>query len=170
MTLVESLQRDGFVKVPNLLTPNMLLALRDASSYITSRARQGKWPYIRTVPRQFPPWGSTPPAEEDGGIWGVQHLLHPDMPARDTFAELYFSDAVLDVVKQLVGLEADEKGDDKLVMELFNLLVSPSGGRDFELCWHRDDIRPDISPEDEAKQLAEKSPEGRQLRFTMTIR
>jgi len=170
MALLESLQRDGFVTVPNLLAPNMLLALRGASSYITFRARQGKWPYIRTVPRQFPPWGSTPPADEGGGIWGVQHLLHPDMPARDTFAELYFSDAILDVVKQLVGLEADEKGDGKLVMELFNLLVSPSGGRDFELCWHRDDIRPDISPEDEAKQLAEKSPEGRQLRFTMTIR
>jgi hypothetical protein len=85
------------------------------------------------------------------------------MSVRDTFAELYFSDAVLDVVKELVGLKDDEKGSDKLVMELFNLLVSPAENQDFELRWHRDDVKPDVSPEEEERQLKEKSPEGGQL-------
>ena len=42
---------------------------------------------------------------DEHNIWGVQHLLHPDMTVRATFAELYFSDAILDVVKELVGPE-----------------------------------------------------------------
>lgn len=159
---LEALCRDGYVKIPSLLAPHMLLALRGAAAYTTQRARDGKWPHIRTVPKQFPPWPSSPPPE---GIWGVQHLLHPDMPVRDLFAEVYFSDAVLDVVKDLLG----GVRDDELVMELFNLLVSPSGERDFELCWHRDDIRPDLSPEEEAQQLEDKSPAGRQFHAQYNI-
>lgn len=155
--------------MPKLLPPHLLLASQAASKYATGRAREGKWPHIRTVPRQFPPWPSTPPPEDQGGIWGVQHLLHPDMPVRDTFAEVYFSSVILDVVKQLLGVEPGEKGDDKLVMELFNLLVSPSGGKDFELSWHRDDIRPEVSVEEEEKQLADKSPDGRQLHAQYNI-
>jgi hypothetical protein len=163
--LLEALQRDGFVKVPSLVAPHMLLALRGASAYVTQRARDGKWSHIRTVPKQFPPWPSTPPPDTEGGIWGVQHLLHPEMPVRDLFAEIYFSDAVLDVVKQLLG----GVSDDELVMELFNLLVSPSGGKDFELCWHRDDVKPDVEPEEEARQLEEKSPAGRQFHAQYNI-
>merc|ERR1712098_168249 len=146
----------------------MLLGQKAASKYLTDGARQGKWPFIRTVGKQYPPW----PRWEQGdshNIWGVQHLLHPDMNVRDTFAELYFSDEVLDVVKELVGLKDDPKADDKLVMELFNLLVSPSDSKDFELCWHRDDVRPDVSPEEEAKQLKDKSPDGHQLHAQYNI-
>ena len=47
------------------------------------------------------------------------------MPGRDTFAEIYFSDVILDLVKELVGLEGTQNDDEMLVMELFNLLVSP---------------------------------------------
>lgn len=165
---LDALQRDGYVVVPNLLDKHMLLGQKAACKYLTDSARQGRWPFVRTVPKQYPPW----PKFEKGdhhNIWGVQHLLHPDMTVRDTFAELYFSNEVLDVVKELVGLKHDEKADEKLVMELFNLLVSPAENRDFELCWHRDDVRPDISPEEEARQLKEKSPKGGQLHAQYNI-
>ncbi len=91
------------------------------------------------------------------------------MKTRDTFAELYFSDEILSIVKELVGLQDDPQGYDKLVMELFNLLVSPAEQQDFELCWHRDDVRPDVSPEEEERQLKEKSPNGRQLHAQYNI-
>jgi Phytanoyl-CoA dioxygenase (PhyH) len=165
---LDALQRDGFVVIPNLLDKHMLLGQKAACKYLTDGARQGRWPFVRTVPKQYPPW----PKWEKGdhhNIWGVQHLLHPDMTVRDTFAELYFSDAVLDVVKELVGLKNDEKADDKLVMELFNLLVSPAEKQDFELCWHRDDVRPDVTPEEEDRQLKEKSPGGAQLHAQYNI-
>lgn len=158
--LLDALRRDGFVVVPNLLDKYMLLGLKAACKYTTDAARQGKWPYVRTVPKQYPPW---PKWTEGTNIWGVQHLLHPKLLARDTFAELYFGDSILDVVKELLGLKSDSNADDKLVMELFNLLVSPGQSRDFELCWHRDDVRPDVAPENEETQLNEKSPYGRQL-------
>ncbi|KIX10025.1 uncharacterized protein Z518_01106 [Rhinocladiella mackenziei CBS 650.93] len=163
---LDSLRKDGFVKIPNLLPPQLLLAMKASCKYTTERARQGKWPYVRTVPKQYPPWQEWKPGDN---IWGVQHLLHPDMNTRDTFAELYFSDEVLSVVKELIGLKDDPQGDEKLVMELFNLLVSPAEGQDFELCWHRDDIRPDVTPEVEEKQLREKSPQDQQLHAQYNI-
>lgn len=54
-------------------------------------------------------------------------------------------------------------------MELFNLLVTPTGGSPFSLTWHRDDIRPDLSPEAEAAELAAKSPAGAQLHAQYNI-
>lgn len=164
--LHDLLQRDGYVKIPNLVTSHLLLALQAACKYQTERARNGKWPYVRTVPKQYPPWQLWKPGDN---IWGIQHLLHPDMPIRDVFAELYFSDQVLDVVKELVGLDVNGTTDDQLVMELFNLLVSPAENQDFELCWHRDDVKPGLSENEEAKQLAEKSPGGRQLHAQYNI-
>ena len=160
--LLDALKRDGYVVVPNILDKHMLLGLKGACKYTMDGARQGKWPSVRTVPKQYPPWQ---PFKVGDNIWGVQHLLHPNMVARDTFAECYFGDPVLDVVKELV----DVKSDDSLVMELFNLLVSPAGNEDFELCWHRDDIRPDVTPEEEERQLKEKSPEARQLHAQYNI-
>ena len=144
----------------------MLSALRVASKHTADNARQGRWPHVRTVPKQYPPWQDWKPGDN---IWGVQHLLHPEMSARDSFADLYFSQEVLSVVEELVGLKGDPEADDKLVMELFNLLISPADNTDFELCWHRDDIRPDVSPEEEARQLSEKSPNGQQLHAQYNI-
>jgi hypothetical protein len=167
--LLDALQRDGFIRVPSLLSHLQLSTLRIAAETIILLARKGEWPHVRTVPKQFPPWPTKPPDEKDGSIWGVQHLLHPSMPARNAFAELYFSDALLDIVKELVGQKDGDDSDDALVMELFNLLVSPTGKRDFELCWHRDDIRPDLEPEEEQRQLDEKSPRGRQLHAQYNI-
>ena len=147
--LLDTLQRDGFVRIPSLLTHLQLSTLRAAAETATQLARKGEWPHIRTVPKQFPPWPREPPDEKDGSIWGVQHLLHPSMPGRNVFIELYFSNALLDIIKELVGQTDTPNGDGMLVMELFNLLVSPTGKRDFELCWHRDDVRPDLDPEEE---------------------
>jgi hypothetical protein len=171
---LDALRRDGFVKIPNLLPQHVLLAMQASCKYTTDRARQGKWPHVRTVPKQYPPWREW---QAGDNIWGVQHLLHPDMNTRDTFAEVYFGDPVLDVVKELLGLKKeknhDDDGDDHLVMELFNLLVSPGQGEDFELAWHRDDVRPDVTPDEEARQLAEKSPQqhdgGQQLHAQYNI-
>lgn len=162
-----SLLRDGFVHIPSLIPEKQVASLREAASHITSLARKGQWPHIRTVPKQFPPWPSTPPPASEGNIWGVQHLLHPEMPGREEFSKLYFSPDVLAVVEQLLGLKsanstasASEKKE-RLVMELFNLLVSPTN-KDFELRWHRDDVPtpPELSAEDELRQIQAKSPPG----------
>jgi hypothetical protein len=92
--------------------------------------------------------------------------MHPDMPGRDEFAALYFSDAVLGVVEQLLGLKSRQHNNDNgadedepLTMELLNLLVAPTKV-DFALRWHRDDIPtpPTLTPEEELRQLHLKSP------------
>ncbi|OAX79420.1 hypothetical protein ACJ72_06258 [Emergomyces africanus] len=158
-----ALQRDGFVVIPNLLSPSQLTTLRAAASHASDLGRSGKWPHIRTVPKQFPPWPSTPPPAEEGGIWGVQHLMHPEMPGRDEFAKLYFSPRVLEIVEELVGVKKSDKSEQEpLTMELLNLLVAPTHVP-FALRWHRDDIPtpPTLSPEDELAALKLKSPPDR---------
>lgn len=144
--LLTSLNRDGFVRIPSVLSPDDLSALRAAAARITALARSGKWPHIRTLPKQFPPW----PSSAEHGIWGVQHLLHPSQPDQSLFLRSYFSDSIISPVKQLL-----ECSEDELVMELYNLLVRPDA--DFALRWHRDDIGPDASAEEEEKRLGEPS-------------
>lgn len=155
---LEALQRDGYVVVPNLLTPSEVEAYRAAATKATTYTRTGNWPHFRTVPKQFPPWPTTAPPASEGGIWGVQHLLHPEMPGREAFASCYFSPKILAVAEELLGVS--EK-DDALVMELFNLLVAPET-KDFELRWHRDDIAETATAEEEIEQLAARAPGGRQ--------
>ena len=161
---LDALKRDGFVVIRNLLTPTEIYHYRSVATAATTQTRAGNWPHFRTVPKQFPPWPSTPPPASEGGIWGVQHLLHPSMPGRSSFAACYFSDAILAVAGELMGVSAPAAGEDTeepLVMELFNLLVAPET-KDFELRWHRDDIPETASAEEEVEQLAKKSPGGRQ--------
>lgn len=142
-SLLERLQSDGFVIIPSAISQEQLGALREAAQSTTELARAGKWPHVRTVPKQFPPWPL--PATEEG-IWGVQGLMHPSLPAHRAFTRLYFSDAVLAPTKELL-----QCGDEDLVMELCNILVRPDS--DFELRWHRDDIPAAASPEEEAERL-----------------
>ena len=139
-----SLARDGFVRIPNVFAGEELETYRKAASHATELARAGKWPYIRTLPKQFPPWSQDP----SQGIWGVQHLLHPDMPARTTFAQSYFSDKMLETITGLLQCKRDD-----LVLELYNMLVRPD--RDFALRWHRDDIPPEFTAEEEMERLKE---------------
>lgn len=154
---LEPLQRDGFVVIRNLLTPEEVTHYRTTATEATTLTRAGTWPHFRTVPKQFPPWPTTPPPASEGGIWGVQHLLHPEMPGRSSFASCYFSPAILAVAEELLGTKPDS---DELVMELFNLLVAPE--KDFELRWHRDDISEHASAAEEVELLAAKAPGGKQ--------
>jgi hypothetical protein len=141
---LEDLSRDGFVIVPHALTGEKLELLRAASQHAASLARAGKWPFVRTLPKQFPPWSAE---DRSNGLWGVQHLLHPDMPSTALFAESYFGDLVLAPAKQLLQCT-----DDDLVMELYNLLIRPD--HDFALRWHRDDVPGTASAEEELQRLA----------------
>lgn len=143
-SLLTALERDGYVLISSILTQSELKTLGSACDQVTGLARTGQWPYIRTLPKQFPPW----PSDPSNGIWGVQHLLHPDLPHHDFFSSNYFSGAVVDIVKTLLQCEEED-----LVMELFNLLVRPD--RDFELRWHRDDVAETASAEEEMERLKE---------------
>ena len=143
-SLKAQLDSEGFVIIPSPFPESQLSSLRTACHQARSLAESSQWPHLRTLPKQFPPWSSSPA----DGIWGIQHLLHPDMPSRDIFAASYFSSAIVNPVKELLS----PCSDDDLVMELYNLLVRPS--RDFELRWHRDDIPPTASAGEEMQRLA----------------
>lgn len=138
------LERDGFVTVPNALSDSDLQSLRACCHRSASLARIGQWPYFRTLPKQFPPWTD----DASQGIWGVQHLLHPDINDGDEYAASYFNDTVVDSVCALLQCERSQ-----LVMELYNLLVRPD--RDFALRWHRDDIAPELPAAEELARLQE---------------
>lgn len=138
-----ALDRDGFVVLSASLFPSFELeALRAAASRMTSAARTGKWPYIRTLPKQFPPW----PQDASNGIWGVQHLLHPSNPDHLTFAKSYFDSELLKYVAALIGCKEDD-----LTMELYNMLVRPD--KDFSLRWHRDDVPASATADEEMERL-----------------
>ncbi|KAF2466418.1 uncharacterized protein BDR25DRAFT_293913 [Lindgomyces ingoldianus] len=140
---LKSLERDGFVVLPASLFPSFDLdTLRSAAARLTAAARAGNWPYIRTLPKQFPPWTS----DASNGIWGVQHLLHPSNPDHLIFARSYFDAELLEYVRVLIGCEEDE-----LTMELYNMLVRPE--RAFSLRWHRDDIPATATSEEEMDRL-----------------
>ena len=139
-----ALDRDGFVRIANAFGEEDVEKFRAAASRATKLARAGKWPYLRTLPKQFPPWSQNP----SEGIWGVQHLLHPDMPDRTVFAISYFNDTMLEAITGLLQCKRDD-----LVMELYNMLVKPD--RDFALRWHRDDIPPGVPTEEEEERLKE---------------
>ncbi|KAF7189979.1 hypothetical protein HII31_08801 [Pseudocercospora fuligena] len=70
------------------------------------------------------------------------------MPGMKTFAESYFGDKMVNAVTALLDCSRDD-----LVMELYNMLVTPH--YDWSLRWHRDDIGPDVSPEEELERLQE---------------
>ncbi|KAK4217216.1 phytanoyl-CoA dioxygenase [Rhypophila decipiens] len=157
--LLANLHKQGFLIIPSFLTPTELSTLRNAAANLTALARQGgNWPHIRTVGKQFPPWPSVapPPEQGGGGIWGVQHLLHPSLPLsatdRAAFIRLYFSPRILAVVHELLQTgDEEDGGEEQLVMELLNMLVRPD--KPFSLVWHRDDIPPSASPEEEVSRL-----------------
>ena len=146
--LQASIEKDGFVVIPSILTPSEISTLRNACAATIQLARAGQWPHLRTIPTQFPPWPKAPPAGT--GIWGIQHLLHPQLPESPIFATSYFHPKILGAAKTLIGCQ-----DDKLVMELYNLLIRPDD--DFELCWHRDDIQWSSSAEEEMERLSERA-------------
>ncbi|SPO05024.1 related to Putative nicotinamide N-methyltransferase [Cephalotrichum gorgonifer] len=144
--LRSQLATNGYVVVRSIFTPTHIAALREAASRAEALGRDGTWPNVRIVGKQFPPWD---PAEaKTKGIWGVQHLLNPALPDSKAYAEVYFSEEIISVARDLL-----ECGDDELVMELFNMLVRPES--EFALRWHRDDVGPEATAEEELERLAE---------------
>ncbi|KXT04904.1 hypothetical protein AC578_3449 [Pseudocercospora eumusae] len=105
-----ALDRDGFVRIPHAFTLSEVEHFRAACQRTVAAARNGQWKYLRTLPKQFPPWNV-----EDVSETGI--------------------------------FKAD------LVMELYNMLVTPH--YDWSLRWHRDDIGPDVNPEEELERLQE---------------
>ncbi|KAK0708066.1 hypothetical protein B0H67DRAFT_589231 [Lasiosphaeris hirsuta] len=154
--LADQLHDQGYVIVPSLLSAAELSTLRTAATALTSLARTGQWPYVRTVGKQFPPWPTPTPVSPPADIWGVQHLLHPSLPApvQSAFAAVYFSPALLSIAKHLVTPHGSPPAADAdLVLELLNLLTNPTA-TPFALTWHRDDIPASTAPADEAALLA----------------
>ncbi|CAL5871723.1 uncharacterized protein PFLUO_LOCUS5976 [Penicillium psychrofluorescens] len=145
-SLLERLNRDGFVLIPKAVSGDTFARLRDAATAATSMAREGRWRDVRTLPKQFPPWNTSGPNPTADGIWGVQGVMHPDMPGRDEFVHMYFSDAIIEPTLELLQCERDD-----LVLELFNMLIRPT--KDFELRWHRDDIPATATAEEELERL-----------------
>lgn len=140
----EALLSQGYVIIPSKLSQPEINDLRQACEHVKLLAVAGKWPHIRTLPKQFPPWSS----DVSKGIWGVQHLMHPDLPFHDLFTTSYFSNFVIQPVQELLSCS-----EEQLVMELYNLLVTPT--YDFSLRWHRDDISPSATPEEELAKLSQ---------------
>ena len=137
-----SLDHEGFVTIPNALSENELYNLRAACHKSAQLARMRKWPYVRTLPKQFPPWDD----DVSNGIWGVQHLLHPNINDSLLYRRSYFNSTVIDSVTALLDCSRDD-----LVMELYNMLTRPD--HDFALRWHRDDIKPEATAEQQLAQL-----------------
>ena len=94
--------KQGYVVVPGLVTPEHLTALEEACRRTIVRTRAGDWTHRRTVGRQFPPYDNANPDS-----WGVQHLMHPDL-GEPAFARWYTSDALLAVVKDLMECDEDQ--------------------------------------------------------------
>lgn len=138
-----TIENEGYLIVRNFLTPEEITKYLAASEEVVEYAREGKWSQVRTRGKQFPPW----PANFSPDIWGVSGLLHPDLKELSyPFHELYSSDKILKLASGIL-----HTAPDKLLMELLNMLINPL--TDFGLDWHRDNIKPEVTPEEEADQL-----------------
>jgi hypothetical protein len=58
-------------------------------------------PCSRFVGTPFPPW------DQGTDVWGVQHLLHPDL-GESIFAEWYGSEEMINAVCELLEVKPDE--------------------------------------------------------------
>lgn len=154
----QQIAQDGFVVVRNLLSASEIARYKDAALKVVQYARDGNWPHVRTRGKQFPPW----PKNFSPDIWGVSGLLHPDLgPMTEPFEQCYALPKLLDVAADI--LQTDRDG---LSMELFNMLINPL--TDFGLDWHRDTIRAEASPEEEAKELLSDPYAGTQFNLALT--
>ena len=91
----------GYVLVPNLVPPDLLLTLRTACDRVIAKTRSGAWPHRRTVGKQFPPFDDSNPDS-----WGVQHVMHPAL-GEPVFARWYTFEGVRTVAAALLGCDAE---------------------------------------------------------------
>jgi hypothetical protein len=146
-TLHDQLEAQGFVVIRNFLTLAEIEEYKASSKRAIELAREGKWPSVRTRGKQFPPW----PKNFSPDIWGLSGLLHPDWAILDptlptSFQKFYASDKLLDAASDILQTPREN-----LVMELLNMLINPL--TDFSLDWHRDDIRPEATAQEEVEKL-----------------
>ncbi|CUM68221.1 uncharacterized protein PRCAT00005942001 [Priceomyces carsonii] len=154
----DELSDQGFTIVRGFLTEEEIEKYKKAAEDVVKYARDGNWSQVRTRGKQFPPW----PKDFNPDIWGVNGLLHPDLKEMSLpFQECYSSDKILDIACDI--LQTDKNG---LCMELFNMLINPL--TDFELDWHRDYIKPEVSEQEEAEQLLENPFAGTQFNLALT--
>lgn len=154
----DQIAESGFSVIRNFLSPEEVCQYKKAAEEVVDYARKGNWPHVRTRGKQFPPW----PKNFSPDIWGVSGLLHPELGQMSMpFQRLYSSDKLLDVAGDI--LQTPHEG---LSMELFNMLINPL--TDFDLDWHRDSIRPDVTPEEEAEQLLQDPYAGTQFNLALT--
>lgn len=90
----------GYVLVPDLISPDLHPTLRAACDRVIAKTRAGAWPHRRTVGKQFPPFDDTNPDS-----WGVQHVMHPAL-GEPVFARWYTSEGVRAVAAALLGCDA----------------------------------------------------------------
>lgn len=102
--LREQYDQQGYVIIPDFLDPSELVVLRSATDRVVTKTRSGEWPYRRIRGKQFPPFETD---EEVPDVWGVQHVMHPDLGERN-FATWYASRRLVDVAKGLLGCEENE--------------------------------------------------------------
>jgi hypothetical protein len=145
--LHEAVERDGFVVIRNFLDENEIGYYKSSCEIAIQLSKEGRWPHVRIRGKQFPPW----PKDFNPDIWGVSGLLHPDLADLDpllgeAFQKFYSHDNLLSSASDIL-----QTPKDNLVMELLNMLINPL--TDFELEWHRDDIRPEATFEEELSAL-----------------
>lgn len=154
----DQIEADGFSVVRNFLTPEQVKTYRAAAEAVVQHARDGNWPHVRTRGKQFPPW----PKNFSPDIWGVSGLLHPDLgELSQPFHECYALDGLLQIAGDILQTPTTN-----LSMELFNMLINPL--TDFGLDWHRDYIKPEATPEEEADQLLKDPYAGTQFNLALT--
>lgn len=154
----DQIAENGFSVVKNFLSPLEIEEYKEAAQKVVDYAREGKWPHVRTRGKQFPPW----PKNFSPDIWGVSGLLHPELGQMSLpFQKLYSDPKLLDIAGDIL-----QTPHDGLTMELFNMLINPL--TDFDLDWHRDYIRPEATPEEEAEQLLQDPYAGTQFNLALT--
>ncbi|EGW32205.1 uncharacterized protein SPAPADRAFT_61288, partial [Spathaspora passalidarum NRRL Y-27907] len=154
----DEIEDQGFTVIRGFLNPEEITKYLQASENLVQYAREGNWPHVRTRGKQFPPW----PKNFSPDIWGVSGLLHPDLnELLRPFHDLYADEKMLNVVEDI--LQVEKSG---LSMELLNMLINPL--TDFDLDWHRDTIKPEVSPEQEAEELLVNPYAGAQFNLALT--
>lgn len=154
----DDIEENGFVVIRNLLSPEEIEKYLEASEKLVEYARAGHWSAVRTTDKQFPPW----PKNFSPNIWGISGLLHPDLGELSTpFHDFYGNEKLLAIVCDILQVDKSQ-----LSMELLNMLINPL--TDFELDWHRDTIKPEATPEEEANDLLKFPYAGAQFNLALT--
>lgn len=154
----DEIAADGFTVIRGFLSEQEISKYYRLSQELIKYARDGNWPLVRTRGKQFPPW----PSDYNPDIWGVSSLLHPDLKELSTpYHDFYADKKLLAVVRDILQCE-----EEQISMELLNMLINPL--TDFELDWHRDTIKPEVSPEEELEQLLTNPYAGTQFNLALT--